>query len=258
MKKTLTASILTILLVLLPSAVSAAEEHVDPGTVAEVYSGVSLLSYYSNSLDLVIQKNPAETQKFLVVISFAHVQPAVAPLSQEFAQSAISISQALPEIDKLLVKRDGFISAARLTDATDTSSLISADIKQALANVDSLQEAAVLTGNVLNVNSAPTGGDLVVTYDDVLSKIARIKALLILASVQNPNINELTVLSPTNLLFEITPEDAFVGDTVHFEAFLTNNNRPLPGREVSILLDGIQFVSATTGSDGHCSGELTL
>ena len=40
---TLIALVLTIWFVLLPSAVSAVEEHVDPSDVAELYSGVSLL-----------------------------------------------------------------------------------------------------------------------------------------------------------------------------------------------------------------------
>ena len=52
---TLIALVLTIWFVLLPSAVSAVEEHVDPSDVAELYSGVSLLHYYSASRDLVIQ-----------------------------------------------------------------------------------------------------------------------------------------------------------------------------------------------------------
>ena len=80
---------------------------------------------------------------------FAHVQPAITPHSQEFAHSAISIAQVLPELDKLLVKRDGFIADARMTEAAETSFQISADIKTALEHVDSLQAAAVLTGNVL-------------------------------------------------------------------------------------------------------------
>ena len=62
MKKTVVALALTILFVLSPLAVSAGEEHVDPSTAAEVYSGLSLLRYYSTSLDLVIQKNTAATQ----------------------------------------------------------------------------------------------------------------------------------------------------------------------------------------------------
>ena len=262
MKKTLTALVLTILFVLLPSAVSAVEEHVDPSTVVEVYSGVSLLRYYSTSLDFVIQKNPAAAQAFLIVMPFAHVQTAITPHSQEFAQSAISIAQALPEIDKLLVKMDEFITDSQVAEAVETSSQISADIQAALVDVDSLQEAAVLTGNVLNINAAPAGGDLVTTYNDVLSKIARIRAMLTLAqnliSFQNSGISALNSLQPTSITLSITPESAFVGDSVSFEAVLTNNGRPLPGREVSILLDGSLFVTSITGADGQCSGELTL
>ncbi len=321
---TLIALVLTIWFVLLPSAVSAVEEHVDPSDVAELYSGVSLLHYYSASLDLVIQKNPDATLDFLSVMPFAHVQPAITPHSQEFAHSAISIAQVLPELDKLLVKRDGFIADARMTEAAETSFQISADIKTALEHVDSLQAAAVLTGNVLNVNAAPVEGDLVITYYDVLRKIASIRAMLILVQNmvldQNSNIADsvgtvtltvgsgivtgtgtmftaamvggglyvgsatysitgftdathltinpvaataatssvFTILLPTSLTLSITPESAFVGDTIRFEAMLTHNGIPLPGKKVTLFLDGTLFVTAVTGADGQCSGELTL
>jgi hypothetical protein len=138
---------------------------------------------------------------------------------------------------------------------------MASDIKQGLAEVDSLQEAAVLTGNALNV-TASTHGDLVTAYDEVLSKIEIIRSMFILIqsviASQNSNIDDLNSLEPTNLTLLITPQSAFVGDPVHFEATLTGNGQPLSGREVSILLDGTQFVTAMTGDDGRCSGELTL
>ena len=262
MKKTSAALFLAILFILWPAAVSAVEEHVDPATVVNVYSGVSLLHYYSNSLDMVIQKDPAGTEELLAAMPFAHVNEAITTQTQEFVQSATAIAQAVPEIDKLLTKRDEFIADSRLTDAAATSSEISSDIEQALVEVDSLQEATVLTGNVLNVSASSPQSDLAATYAEVLSKINRIRAMLTLSqnlvSAQNSSIDDLNSLQPTSLALTITPQSAFVGDTVHFEAALTNNNRPLGGRVVSILLDGSLFATATTGADGRCSGDFAL
>ncbi len=284
MKKLALAVILAVILGTWSPAVYAFDYHVDPDAISEVFSGISLLRYYSNSLDFVIVKDTAKTEEYLKVMPFAHVPQTIATSAVTFSQSATLLSQELTQIDSLYKQHEAFINESRLLDALNASATLSSGIKQALAEVDALEQTAVLSGDKLKVASYSAQSGLRLTYDEVIAKIERIRAMLtflaeqqqnsilenpvILAAVTSGNLTGanasdilqqvIGTLQSTNLILEITPTSAFVGDSVHFDAVLTSKGKPLPGRKAVILLNGSPYLTSTTDLNGHCDGELTI
>lgn len=182
MRKLAIAAILAVMLASSAPGVYAFEYHVDPDTVSTLYSGTALLQYYSNSLDFVIEKNPVQTQEYLGVLPFANVPDTITDSATDFAQSAIPISQLLSRLDQLFAQQNAFISQSRLNEALGLSDAIYNEIRQGLSEVDILEQSAVLTGEELKVSGASPQGLLKLTYDEVIAKIERIRAMFALLS----------------------------------------------------------------------------
>ncbi len=286
-QKIAVAGILAIMFCGSAGVVADTEYHVDPDRVTEAFSGISLLRYYSDSLDFVIQKNPVKTEEFLGLMPFAHVPQSLEKTNGDFAQSAIAVSQSLSEIYQLRDQRSEFMMQSRLKEALALSGTILSGIKQARAELINLEKAAVLTGDNLKVTATPAQSDLRRTYDEVMAKIQSVKSMLdfltdqlrtdptnlddflksgeLVDLIGADRLEELLktrqpedLFQATDLTLKITPLAAFVGDNVNYNVLLTSKGQPLPGRVVSILLNGSPYITATTDANGRCSGWLAL
>ncbi|MFC2044599.1 hypothetical protein ACFLT8_05360 [Chloroflexota bacterium] len=65
-------------------------------------------------------------------------------------------------------------------------------------------------------------------------------------------------LDSTTIILKIKPTAAFVGDKISFEGILTSAGKPLPGREINILLNSSKYSTAKTDADGHYQGTLQV
>ena len=108
----------TVLLVISPS-VFAAEPHEDPEIAKPVFSGISLLRYYSDSLDFVLQKDPAEVEARLEKMPFANIPQSLEEATESFATSGISISHLVVAIDEDLVRLRVLRAQFRLEEAIE-------------------------------------------------------------------------------------------------------------------------------------------
>lgn len=62
----------------------------------------------------------------------------------------------------------------------------------------------------------------------------------------------------SELTLQIEPMVAFVGDHVRYSGSLTSDEKPLPGKEVTILLDGVPYLTASTDDSGYYGGTLQV
>ncbi|MBI4180909.1 MAG: DUF4129 domain-containing protein [Chloroflexi bacterium] len=253
------------------SAVLAAEPHEDPDTAKVVFSGIALLRYYSNSLDFVLGKNPAEVEARLAKMPFASIPQSLEESANDFATASTNISYLVVQIDDGLGKLRGLVGQFRLDEATELAGQISDNLSQAYEELYQIEQAIETTGEELKVASAPARSDLRRSYDEVVVRINRIREMLALYEellkstgltpeelLKSTGLTPEELLKSTGLTLEIQPAVAFVGDDVRFDGVLTAQNLPLAGREVVLLVSGSQNITATTDAGGHYQGVLPV
>lgn len=261
LKKKILGAILcaTVLLMIIPP-VFADELHEDPETAHPAFSGISLLRYYSGSLDFVIQKNPIEVEARLGKMPFANIPQGLEVSAAEFVASSISISHLVvgitDNLDRLVTLRGQF----RFDEAIKLAAQISDNLSQANSELGHIEQAAKTTGAELKVLSTPDGSDLRRAYDEGLERIDRIRQMLTLYKelLKSTGLTIYELLKSTGLTMDIQPTTAFVGDNIRFEGVLNSVGQPLGGREVDILLGGSMYVTVITDANGFYQGTLTV
>jgi len=252
----------TVLLIISPS-VLATEPHEDPEIAKPVFSGISLLGYYSDSLDFVLRKDPAEVETRLEKMPFANIPQSLEEATDAFASSGINISHLVVAIDEDLGKLRVLLKQFRLDEAIELAGQTSDNLSQANSELKRIEQATETTGEELKVSSAPVESDLRRSYEEVLERIDRIKEML---ALYNDLLTDLLsgtekieeLLKSTDITLEIEPTVAFVGDNIRFEGVLTFEKEPLAGREVDILVNISQYVTVKTDAYGHYQGTLQV
>ena len=265
-------------------SVFATEPHQDPEIAEPVFSGISLFRYYSNSLDFVLKKEPAEVEARLKKMPFASVPQNLREVTNDFAASSIGVSHLVVDIDEDLSKLRTLMGQYRFDEATVLADETYSKLSLADGEVERTEEATKTTGREFKVPSAPVGSDLRKSYNKVLEGIEKIREMLnlrreilanlLLGAVPTEELMEMLgekgitteelmeilgeLMNPTELTLKIEPIVAFVGDSIRFEGTLTSPGNPLVRREVDILLNGSRYLTARTGTDGHYQGTLQV
>ena len=238
--------------------------HENPETAELAFNGISLLRYYSSSLDSVLNKDVKETEAKLQKMPFANVPERLTEAMANFAAKGIDISQLVVDIDQNLGILRELLTQSRLEESIELANEISDKLAQAYGDLDEIEDATKVTGEEFKA-TAHARGELRRSYDEVLDRIERIREMLDLYKSLMADallgIKELQLaedLQPTELTLKVEPTTAFVGDNIHFEGILTSEGKCLAGREVYILLDGSQYATSVTGPEGYYQGTLQL
>jgi len=93
--------------------------------------------------------------------------------------------------------------------------------------------------------SALTNGQLSALTPEQLAKI--------LAEILNTK-----PLLQTQITLTIAPTEAFVGDTIKVDGFLSSDGNPLGNRQVNILLNSLQSLTVSTDLQGHYSSDIQV
>lgn len=251
-----------ILVTISPSAF-AALPHENPDEAPQIYSGLSLFRYYADSLDFVLKKEPVEVEAMLQKMPFANLPQSLRDSTNKFTASGIEISYLINDIDKNIGRMRTLVSEFRLSESMELATQILSSLSRANELVEKLKTATGAAGVAFNILGVPTESSLRIAYDGVLEQIDRIKELLemyknLLFDLQGKSLMINKLMLPTELLLKIEPSSAFVGDMIQFEGILTSESRPLPGREIAILVNGSSMAAALTGEDGNYKGSLRV
>ncbi len=250
--KKITILMITCMVVpcIVSSSVFAADPHEDPVIAQEVFSGISLLKYYSTSLDFVLRKNSAEVEAKLEKMPFANIPQNLEGSTDRFVSSSISISHLVVEIDEDLSRLRVLRGQFRLDEAIELVIPTFARLSQAYSELEQIEQATKIIGEQLKVSSAPEESDLRQSYNEVLNRIDKIRELLALYQglLKGTDIEE--SLKGTDITLEIQPMSAFVGDNIRFEGILTSEGEPLVGREIDILINNSLYLTDKTYNSG--------
>lgn len=253
-----------VLLLTISSSVSAAEPHENPEVAKSVFSGISLLNYYTEALDFVLQKKPTEVKDRLDKMPFANIPRSLEQPADNLTSSGVEISQLVVTIDENINSVKELMGQSRLKEATKLAAETFVTLSQAYIDLEGLQQAAETTGDDLRVTLAPSESTLRQAYNELLEMINRIRQLLDLykkllkLTEQLPTFLTDRKLLPTDITLEIEPATAFVGDDISFAGLLTAQGRPMAGREVEILLDNLRYATVETDAQGHYQGTLQV
>ena len=244
-----------------------AVSHENPETAELAFNGISLLRYYSNSLDSVLRKDAEETETKLQKMPFVNLPECLTEATDNFATDGIDVSHLVVDIDENLDTLRKLLAQSRLEECTEVANEIADKLTQAYEDLDGIEDATEVTGGEFRA-TASAGGDLRRSYDEVVDRIDRIREMLdlykslmadALLGIQALELQLAEgLLKPTELTLKVEPMTAFVGDNIYFEGILTSKGEPLVGREVYILLDGSQHTASMTGTDGRYQGTLQL
>lgn len=241
----------------------------NPDTARPSFSGIALFMYYSESLDFVLDKSPAEVEARLEKMPFANIPASLDAATQQFTSFTDNVAGQVVYVDEGVARLQILFAQSRFQEVKALSTDLIEVIDQANSGLTQMEQAMEMHGQVFEVDAAPAGSDLKASYDEVMEKIERIRQMLAIyldiihgssdgspdGSPSDPG----RMPQATVLTLEIEPLAAFVGDEISFRGALrTDSGEPLVGRMVDILLTGSQEASATTEADGVFSGSLRV
>jgi hypothetical protein len=263
--------------------------HEDPDVAKVIFSSLSLLRYYSASLDFILQQDEPGSVANLAKMPFANVPVYLDSATSGFAGYGTDFTHSLVGLFGLWNQENDLIRQYRLTEAAGIYRQLIAGIPQARQELTGLESATVATGAYLKIDSLSPQSELKLTYAEVIAKIQQLSGMLDLLSrsllpetlanlLKNPNLtltsaqiadllknaNSLTpeqvaeLLRPTDLTLVVNPTTAYVGDEISFQGSLTSAGAPMSQRKVSILLNNTETLVVTTDDQGNYSGKLQL
>ena len=242
--------------------VSAATPQENPDTATMVFSGISLFQFYSSTLDSVLTKNQKDIETAIQKSPFANIPPAVEDSFHYFLSSAGNLCSQILELDGSISDTEMLLQESRFTEAAAVKSAALQNLAAANANLNDIEQAVDIAGNQFQVNAAPDDSAISLSYAAVKNNIQQLTNLLdlyqsLLLAQQQEILNE-SMLPSSDITINITPKSAYVGDTVNVGGTLSANGQPLGNRDIEILLNGSQYLTLTTDSQGNYLSPLQL
>jgi hypothetical protein len=246
-------SLAAILMIVTP--VMALTSHDNPDTAKSEFNGVSLLKYFSSSLDLVILRDPAAVEKSLDKMPFVNIPAQLNQTSEDFAASSIILTYSLSEAFKLWDQENILVSQYRVDDIPPIKQRIAGAIPSLTTQFNRLKASIIATGSYLKVDTNGPNSQLRIAYDDVLSKIQRLSSMLdilVRSAIESEN------LIPTRITLEVVPASTFVGEIIKFQGSLSSLSGTLGNRTVDIFYNNSASLSVTCDVNGEFFGQLQV
>ncbi len=253
------AALCLIISLILASPALAEAPLENPETAQPAYSGIALLSYYSGTLDFVIEKSSAELQVSLEKVPFANIPPSLDGATEQFSSSTTEAAYDVIYLSEGVDNLTTLYARYRLDEAVELADNLTAVVAEAMEELAQMEQAVEANGQVFQVNAAASDSGLRQAYDEVLDKIRRIRQEValyedIILGMLKPSPGTRTVIT-----LSVDPGSAFVGEAVSFQGRLTSvQGNPLAGRQVQVLLDGQPSAAVVTGPEGFYQGSLQV
>ena len=286
--------------------VFAADNQENPDTATVIYNGMSLLNFYTDTLDFVLIRNQSGVNSSVQKAPYANIPVALSESLTSFVGSSQSLSGVIINLDENIPQIQTFLQQSRYSEAAPLIKNAFANIALAETNLNSVEQATTVTGTQFLVAKASVNSGIAVSYAAVLDRIQRLRDLIaLLRSMLNEQLGGLTpeqigalteeqiggltpeqisaltngqlsALTPeqlakilaeilntkpllqTQITLTIAPTEAFVGDTIKVDGFLSSDGNPLGNRQVNILLNSLQSLTVSTDLQGHYSSDIQV
>jgi hypothetical protein len=287
---------LTVVASALPAL--AQEPHENPDTAPWVFDGVSVLEKYSEALDEVLERDAAGVQTLAGQAYWANIPADLKDTIGRFHASSYTLALLIGGIEADQQTSRTMLAQFRVAEAAASSASASQKLAQAYSELHEAEIAALRTARWWRADAAAEGSALRAAHEEVQAKLLQLRRLLdllsevhrsltqqveIVTAVSKGDVDKLAelkgllgqsgipeavlkqlleakgrILRPTALTLSVEPETAFVGDEVSYRGALSSQGEALPGRKVTILLDGSPAAAVVTDGTGAYQGRLAL
>jgi hypothetical protein len=243
----------------------------NPQIARETFSGIALLSYYSSSLDYIIQLDQNGSDTNLEKMPFANVPQVLDNATGGFASSGTVFTASIVNLFGLWDQENTYVQQYRLNDAEALYTQITDQLPAAQQQLSQIESSVVNTGIYLNIAALSSTSGLTVEYNVVMAKIQQLLQMLgvlsrsliptqLIGLVNSNSTPEqiAAMLKPTQLTLTINPLTAYVGDNVNFQGALSSKGIPLPGRIITLLLNNADLLTVQTNAQGQFHGTFQL
>ena len=259
MKRLLTALAIFVLLgIILPGLPILAQPsktpHENPDRATGSFDGARLLLSYSQITDQANNSQYQSARETLNELEKVDPPEDVRHIIDQYQALNYKLYATLDNLESLLNETNDRLSRNRVDEAGQILDGSEGVIQDAEGLLKDTQAAARGLSEKLGVFAASATDRLSQAYarlressDRLADLIARLKSI---RQGLNERYNRMTRLTPTALTLYLTPESAFVGDSITATGRLECAGGPLAAKKITFFTDNLSVGSAVTGSDG--------
>jgi flagellin-specific chaperone FliS len=238
--------------------------HEDPGALDDYVDKQALLLYYSDILTLIYQGDYDAAADLIDKLKYAHIPEEQRLLLEEYGDLIDGLQEVITSSSEFLDSASSLIAQYRLDEAgeqLDKAQSILTQMEALLLNIDGDTESV---GDVLGVFESIPSSLLRLAYDALENSVGLIwdleTELSDLRELLQRTIETLRAknLQPTELTIALSPDRAFVGDSVSVSGALSSQGESLSSRKITILMDGVVCGETATDKDGTFRYEITV
>ena len=226
--------------------------HEDPAAAQETMEAFGILTFFSDVFRLACLERYGSARGLLAKLDEAHIPSDLRYIILRLANLTSELLDVLEEAEAALSEARALLDQMLLSEAKAKLERAGFLISKAAVLLNEIEDAVSALCSRLGTRSpadSSARARLARLMRELRELLDRYKALL--EELRN-RAGELESggLSPTNLTLACNVTRAFVGSPVELTGLLTSPEGPLPGREVTLLMDGHPVGNATTGPGG--------
>jgi len=226
--------------------------HEDPAAAQETMEAFGILTFFSDVFRLACLERYGSARELLASLDEAYIPSDLRYIILRLANLTSELLDVLEEAETTLSEARALLDQMLLSEAKAKLERAGFPISKAAVLLDEIEDAVSALCSRLGMRSPADNSArarLAKLMQELRELLDRYKALL--EELRN-RASELESggLSPTNLTLACNVTRAFVGSPVELTGLLTSPEGPLPGREVTLLMDGHPVGNATTGPGG--------
>ena len=268
MKRYIILLLILIIALLLPSSVAVAKllhaPHEDPaGAESSIYAP-SYLLFYSDVIESLLSGDYQDASALIEQLGYAHIPRELATIIERYNGLVTELSMALSSLEEELDEALSYLEQNRLDEAKaslDEAEALVGEVEGLIEDTEDATEALFeRLGQFITPLVEDRAGEAFERLQGMAGRLDELKMGLsqlqgVLGAWAGSQEEQLT---PTWLTLEAGATEVFVGQSITISGELTSDGDALPGREVTVFLDGELLATALSGADGSYQAEVGI
>jgi hypothetical protein len=248
-----------ILISLAAAAVNAGKQHEDPAAIKEDFSGISLLLYYSDLLDMVQQGNLENIGTAINKLDYVSVPANLQKTHSDITGQSVELFQSVKNLASTWQDYSSSLGRVQTEEIQGIISQLSGETARIREHLGSVEQSMNLIDKYLKIESLPPDSSMKTVYQDIVKKISRLEAFVDSVDLQvDQGKNWIESLQATQLSLDVPSTAFFSGEEIKVSGFLAAGATPLAGREIEIRLDHAYYTSVQSDSGGFFKAPVSV